>query len=178
MQLKEVNMKIKFAVLAIALLIFLVGAHIFFGTQTSGIPAGTIIQPVNQFGLINSSKDIQDNVWEPLFDIRVVNGDMVGGSIEYIVHCGNADDHQSQFGYVAFSSVRKGNDYYSNIKAPGTLEALAKSSGTFASLWQITPDVDKVTVEAKFNTNLPDLTHFHIHYKLTMQGLTSMVTIR
>ena len=126
-----------------------------------------------QVGYYARSLDLTDNVYIPIVTILIADLQMISGGIEYMIHCANITDVQCLGGRMIFSAVRKGAAFDTQIKFPDSEQTLAKSVGTLADLWRMTPLVDRIIIEVKANTSLAGITHFHLHHKLMLRGTTA-----
>jgi hypothetical protein len=125
--------------------------------------------------VIPSEKLLPNNSTTDCFTVAMPDGGMVGGWVAYTVTVSNGTDTQVHSGHLNYAGVRKGAAFtVSIVDAPIAGEANAISSvSTLTESWTISTDAggNKITIQAKFNSNLGGSPVLHLYYSIHNGGV-------
>jgi hypothetical protein len=121
-----------------------------------------------------TAKTIVDGSATSLFEVACAAGEIVGGSVLWLVSAADGTDFQAVSGITTYTAVNKAGTITADITYDAANESKAVSAGTLTLAFTITDDTNKATFKLQPTGSLTETTYT---VKYTLLPIAGVVTI-
>ena len=122
-----------------------------------------------------TAKTIVDGSATSLFSVALTAGQVIGGTMDFMVHASDATDHQVIAGVATYSAENKAGVIVRTITYDAANEAKAVSAGTLTLAFTATDDTNVATFKLQPTGSLTETTYTITYSLFPLRGVVTIL---